>query len=135
VADSTPEDEALIAAARAVQKQAWAPISNYHVGAALLAEDGSIIPGCNVEHIILALSCCAEQCAIHAAVAKGHRRFSTVAVVTDSSPPASPCGSCRQVLYTWGVQRVIMTNPQGEILETTIRDLLPLAFALEGPVR
>lgn len=132
MADSTRDS--LIAAARDVQRQAWAPISNYHVGAALLAEDGTIVPGCNVEHIILSLSCCAEQTAVHTAVAQGHRRFSTVAVYTDSSPPASPCGSCRQVLYTWGVDRVIMANSQGEVVESTIGELLPLAFALKEPV-
>ncbi len=133
MANSTA-DQQLIAAAHGARAKAWAPISNYHVGAALLADDGTIVPGCNVEHIILALSCCAEQVAVHAGVVEGHRRFSTVAVVTDSSPPASPCGSCRQMLYTWGVSRVIMANLAGEVRESTIAELLPLAFALEGPV-
>lgn len=127
-------DQRLLDCAATLRTRAHAPISNYQVGAALLAEDGTVIGGCNVEHIVLGLSCCAEQVAIHTAVAQGITRFSTVAVMTASSPPAAPCGSCRQVLHSWGVERVIMGNTAGEVVVVTLSELLPYAFDLKEPL-
>ena len=121
-------DAALIAAATAARVHAWAPMSDYRVGAAVRCEDGTVVGGCNVEHVVLPLTCCAEQVAIHTAVAMGQRAMTEVAVVTGSSPPASPCGACRQVLAAWGVSRVILANDQGEVVITTLGELLPLAF-------
>jgi cytidine deaminase len=125
----------LLDVARQYQGRAWAPISNYRVGAALLTRDGAVIGGANVEHIVLSLSCCAERIALQTAISEGHREFSAVAVFTDSSPPAAPCGSCRQMLHTWNVQRIIMGNSGGETVEITIDELLPLAFQLKVPLR
>lgn len=121
-------DSELIEAARAAQRNAYAPMSGYHVGAAIRCGDGTIVSGCNVEHVVLPLTCCAEQVAVHTAVAQGHREITEVAVYTNSSPPASPCGACRQVLVAWGVSRVVMANDRGEVVVTTLAELLPLAF-------
>jgi cytidine deaminase len=127
-------DSALVDVAARYRERAWAPISNYKVGAALLGDDGKVYGGCNVEHIILGLSCCAERVAIQSAVAEGVRGFSAVAVFTASSPPAAPCGVCRQMLHTWGVQRVIMANTTGEREVASMAELLPRAFDLKGPL-
>ena len=132
-------DRRLLAVAAEFRKNAWAPISNYHVGAALAAtaEDGSerICGGANVEDILLSISCCAERVALQHAVASGIRRFDRVAVITMSSPPASPCGPCRQLLHSWGVERVVMANDKGEVRTATVSELLPMAFELKGPVK
>lgn len=90
--------EELLAAARAARRHAYAPFSDYPVGAAVRAEDGRIFAGCNVENRSFGLALCAERAAVAAAVAAGARRFSAVAVVTDSDPPAAPCGLCRETL-------------------------------------
>lgn len=131
-------DRELLEAAEVYRERAHAPISNYQVGAALLGEtdDGpAIFGGCNFEHIVLGLSCCAEQVALHTAIAEGVRKFTTVAVFTTSSPPAAPCGSCRQALSAWGVERVVMGNDKGEVVIVPFSALLPYAFDLKGPVQ
>jgi len=131
---SDAHDSELLRVARDYRERAWAPISNYRVGAALLGDDGKVYGGCNVEHIILGLSCCAERVAIQSAIAEGARGFSAVAVVTVSSPPAAPCGSCRQMLHTWGIERVLMGNLDGEVEVMTMAELLPRAFNLKAPL-
>lgn len=135
MADSelTDADRVLIAEARVAWGHAYAPISRYRVGAALRAEDGSIHRGANVENIVLPLTCCAEQVALFHAVALGHRAFESVAVFTPSSPPAPPCGSCRQLLFHWRIGRVILANDLGETKVVWVDDLLPHAFHLEDP--
>jgi cytidine deaminase len=127
-------DRSLLEVARRYQGRAHAPLSNYRVGAALRGADGRVFGGCNVEHIVMSLSCCAERVAVFTGIAEGSSRFTDVAVFTDSSPPAAPCGSCRQALHGFGVERVVMGNPRGEISVCTLRELLPRAFDLEGPV-
>lgn len=124
------DDRELVALAATARGNAHAPISYYQVGAALRNVDGETWSGCNVENIILGLSSCAEVVAVHKGVSEGARRFDTVAVVTDSSPPAAPCGSCRQMLFSWGVSRVILANTHGEIRGVHLDDLLPMAFRL-----
>ena len=126
-------DLALLDTARAAREHAYAPISRYKVGAAVRTASGQVIPGANVEHIVLGETSCAEKVAVYAAVAAGHRRFDTVAVFTESSPPASPCGSCRQVLFHWGFKRAILANEAGEVLDLTLSELLPHAFTLRDP--
>jgi len=88
----------LVAAAVEVSRRAYAPYSNFHVGAALLAENGEIITGCNVENASYGLTICAERNAIFAAVARGISSFKAVANVADGDAVAFPCGACRQVL-------------------------------------
>lgn len=128
-------DRELLQAAERYRTHAHAPISNYHVGAAVRDAEGRLFGGCNVEHIVLSLSCCAERVAVHSALAEGARRFVAVAVFTESSPPAAPCGSCRQVLHTWGVSHVVLGNPAGETVVCSLDELLPRAFSLAGPLR
>lgn len=118
--------DALVAAAWKVREAAYAPYSNFAVGAALLASDGRVFTGCNVENISYGLTNCAERVAIGAAVAAGVREFLAVAVVADTGVPISPCGACRQVLAEFGVSRVLLAN-RTQRLEFSLEDLLPRA--------
>ncbi len=118
----------LVAAALEVRSRAYAPYSGYAVGAALLAADGRVFTGCNVENASYGLSVCAERHAVAAAVAAGCTTFVGVAIVTSSSPPAAPCGACRQVLAEFGDFSVVMANTGGEQRSSTVGDLLPIAF-------
>ena len=120
--------EALVEAAWDARQRAYAPYSNFAVGAALLAADGRIFAGCNVENLSYGLTNCAERVAIGAAVAAGVREFLAVAVVADTGVPISPCGACRQVLAEFGVPRVILAN-RSEHLEFALDQLLPRASA------
>ncbi len=125
-----PDTAALEEAARRVRAHAYAPYSGYHVGAALLADDGRTFVGVNVESASYPLTTCAERGAVMAAVAAGARRFSAIAVATTSSPPAAPCGGCRQVLREFGPDLlVVAVNDQGERRAFAIGELLPEAFA------
>jgi cytidine deaminase len=119
-------DDELIAAAWKVREMAYAPYSNFHVGAALLAGDGRIFPGCNVENISYGLTNCAERVAMGAAIAAGARSFEKVVVVADTAQPISPCGACRQVLAEFGVKTVILAN-RTERVEFPLEELLPRA--------
>jgi cytidine deaminase len=96
------------------------------VGAALLAADGRIFAGCNVENISYGLTNCAERVAIGAAVAAGVREFLAVAVVADTKVPISPCGACRQVLAEFRVPRVMLAN-RDQREEFLLQELLPRA--------
>ncbi|MEY3894950.1 MAG: hypothetical protein RLZZ214_469 [Verrucomicrobiota bacterium] len=116
----------LVGAAWQVRDKAYAPYSKFSVGAALLAADGRIFVGCNVENISFGLTNCAERVAIGAAVAAGVREFAAVAVVADTGVPVSPCGACRQVLAEFGVPLVILANRK-ERLEFRLEELLPRA--------
>ena len=120
--------EKLIEAATAVRDNAYAPYSDYAVGAALLTADGEIHTGCNVENASFGISLCAERNAVATAVAAGAGQFHAIAVFTRSSPPAAPCGACRQVLAEFGDFPVILANLAGDRHETTVSRLLPKPF-------
>jgi homotetrameric cytidine deaminase len=124
----------LIAAARRARERAHVPWSGYAVGAALRADDGTVWAAANVELAIPALGTCAERNAINLAVAAGRTRFTALAVVTPSAPPACPCGVCRQTLVEFvpeGKELPIMcVNDEGERVEVTLGELLPRAFRL-----
>ena len=120
----TTED--LIAKAWEAREKAYAPYSNFQVGAALLSSDGQVFLGCNVENISYGLTNCAERVAIGAAVAQGVRSFDKVAVVADTGEPISPCGACRQVLAEFEVKTIILANKQGSV-EFSLEELLPRA--------
>lgn len=108
---------------------AYAPYSQFRVGAALLTEDGTVFTGCNVENASYGLCLCAERVAIASAVAAGHRSFRWIAVATSSSPPSPPCGMCRQVMTEFSpTLGVTLVNPKGELVETTADALLPGSF-------
>lgn len=124
-------EDRLLAAARAVQAQAYAPYSRYRVGAALETEDGTIYVGCNVENASYGLTNCAERVAIGAAVSAGARRFRRLVVVTDSDPPAPPCGACRQVLLEFGPDLVVESVGPRRGMRWVLSDLLPASFGSE----
>ena len=124
----TVTPSALVAAARRARRRAYAPYSRYPVGAAVLAADGTVLTGANIENASYGLSMCAERVAIFAAAAAGHRRVRAVAVATGSPKPASPCGACRQVMVEFGVETVYLAGPRGPHREWRFRDLLPDAF-------
>jgi len=120
--------EKLIQRAVQARKWAYAPYSNYTVGAALLTTSGRIYEGVNVENAAYPDSICAERVAIYKAVSEGERKFVAIAVVTKDG--GSPCGSCRQVLAEFGLDTVVLiANEQGILLsETSVAELLPQAF-------
>ena len=120
--------EKLIQRAVQARKWAYAPYSNYTVGAALLTTSGRIYEGVNVENAAYPDSMCAERVAIYKAVSEGERKYVAIAVVTKDG--GSPCGSCRQVLAEFGLDTVVLiANEQGMLLnETSVAELLPQAF-------
>lgn len=125
--ETAPQD--LLDAAREAWANAYAPYSNFRVGAALRSADGRIFQGANVENGSFGLTRCAEQSAIQAMATSGRRSFSEIVVFTDSSPPASPCGSCRQVLSEFTRDaRVWLVNRDGMTRLTSVSELLPLGF-------
>lgn len=129
-------DEELIAAARRAREHAHAPFSGYRVGAAVRAVSGRIHTGCNVEISSFSHTCCAERVAVFKAVSEGEERITAVAVVTGDSPPAPPCGACRQVLHDFGPDmRVVLANLVGERSAVKLSELLPNAFGAERVLR
>ena len=127
----TAADHELVEMARQAQTYAHAPHSEYRVGAALRARNGRVFKGCNVEHIVMSESCCAEKVVLYKAISEGEHEFDAIAIWTDSSPPAAPCGSCRQLLHSWKIDKVILANAQGELLTCFPSALLPLPFELD----
>ena len=127
---STVDWDALFAAAADAREQAYAPYSQFQVGAALLTTDGTVVPGCNVENRSFGLCICAERTAMSSAVVAGHRAFQAVAVVTDTSPPAVPCGMCRETLQELGggALEVGVANLAGERRLYRLDDLFPAPF-------
>ena len=124
-----PDD--LIAAALAAQKSAYAPYSNFKVGAALRDENGRIHQGCNVENAAYPQGLCAEAAALAAMVMSGSRRCVEMALVCDSDHTITPCGGCRQKLKEFGddEMRIVSCDAAGELRRTfLLGELLPFAF-------
>jgi cytidine deaminase len=122
----------LVARAREAMGNAWAPYSNFHVGAAIEAADGKVYVGCNVESASYGLTICAERMALGAAVVGGARKLRRVVVTTEIDPPAAPCGACRQLLAEFGMNlEVIAVGPASE-RRWTLAELLPDAFTKES---
>ncbi len=121
----------LVALATEAQKAAYAPYSKFHVGAALRVS-GQHYSGANVENASYGLSMCAERTAMFSAVRAGSQSLEEVVVITDASPPSSPCGACRQVLFEFAkdANAVVVTaiNPKGEQRSWTLAQLLPDGF-------
>ncbi len=130
---SAAMSEQLLKAARAATKQAYAPYSNFHVGAAVLTSTGEIIAGCNVENASYGLTNCAERTAIFAAVAKlgPGIEIKAVTVVNANEVPCAPCGACRQVIYEFGPEAVIHFRGPDAWVTCSITDLLPYGFRLK----
>lgn len=121
----------LLQTADMARKNAYAPYSNYRVGCAVLLDDGSIIQGINVENASFGATICAERTAMGTIITAGKQKnIVALAVVTSSSPPASPCGLCRQYLseFLAPTTPIILGNEQGESVTTNLSELLPLAF-------
>jgi cytidine deaminase len=123
--------DALLAAARRVQGQAYAPYSNFLVGAALETPDGKVFAGCNVENASFGLTICAERAAVFAAVSAGAREFRRAVVVSNVDPPAAPCGACRQVLAEFGLNLSIEAVGSARTVRWQLSELLPAAFGPE----
>ncbi|XP_012723153.1 zgc:103586 [Fundulus heteroclitus] len=123
----------LISKCMQARDMAYCPYSHFPVGAAILTADGAIITGCNVENASYGLTVCAERTAIQRAVVEGHRQFTAIAVTCDVKDRfVGPCGACRQVLVEFGSNwTVYLTKPDGTYKETTLGELLPLAFSPE----
>ena len=122
----------LMREAERAQRNAYAPYSRFPVGAALLAEDGTLFHGCNVENASYGATVCAERNAIHHAVATGVRRFTAIAVTAREGNGAPPCGMCRQVLHEFAPRmRVIWRSASGRLVERRLDELLPYAFVLK----
>jgi len=122
-----------VRAAEAGRRRAYAPYSRFPVGAAVLAGDGSIYAGCNVENLSSGLTQCAERVAIQTAVANGRRRLTAVAVV--GAAGISPCGACRQVMHEFGVRTVVLAPQRGVPAVVAMRDLLPRPFVKPARLR
>jgi cytidine deaminase len=127
VVDEIAGELELIDLATKAREQAYAPYSNYAVGAALRGKSGRIYTGCNVENAVYSLTICAERNAVFKAVSEGEREFGALAVVTANG--GSPCGSCRQVLAEFGPDlRVLIATPARLVAVQTVSELLPRAF-------
>lgn len=128
-------DDELVARALAAKARTYSPYSGFAVGSAILA-DGRAYDGANVENASYGLSLCAERNAVMRAVLDGARAIEAVAVASDASPPAAPCGMCRQTIIEFSPDpakvRVILVNGAGERREHTMAELLPHAFRGEN---
>ncbi|KAF2958295.1 cytidine deaminase [Thermotoga sp. Ku-13t] len=123
-------EKELIERAIEAMRRAYAPYSNFKVGAALLTKSGKVFVGCNIENASFGLSVCAERVAIFTAVAAGETEFEKLVVVASTSSPVSPCGACRQVMSEFGDFEVILANTNGDTMKTRVSELLPYAFKL-----
>ena len=124
----TPSRAELLAAAREARARAYAPYSGFSVGAALLAGDGTVVSGCNVENASYGTSMCAERSALFAAVSRGIRAFEALAIAGPENVKITPCGACRQALAEFGDALVIVREEQDDVV---LRDLLPDAFGAQ----
>jgi cytidine deaminase len=127
---SAIEKGKLIEAARIMLDRAYAPYSNFHVGAALLTEAGQTFSGCNVENASYGITICAERSAISAAVAAEGpgMKIRAVAVLNGNNVPCSPCGACRQAIFEFGPSAAVIYQGQGALAEATAEQLLPAGF-------
>ncbi len=131
----TAEDQQrLLAAAVAAMQHAYAPYSKFLVGAAVLTESGHVYTGCNVENASYGLTNCAERTAIFSAVAaEGPTlKLRAVAVTNAQNVPCSPCGACRQVIYEFGPQAVVVFQGEKGFVNMPAGELLPSGFTLES---
>ena len=119
----------LIDLAREASENAYAPYSNFKVGAALECADGAVFKGCNIENAAYGSTICAERTACVKAVSEGHRKFTRIAIYADSKDYAYPCGACRQFLVEFSPDmEVLISREDRDYLKLTLRDLLPGIF-------
>ena len=123
------QKQELIRIAVEARKKAYAPYSNYQVGAALLGKSGRIYNGCNVENASYGATICAERVAAVKAISEGETGFTALAVAAEGKEPVAPCGICRQFLAEFGLDLfLILANLDGKRIETTLEQYLPASF-------
>ena len=130
---SQEQRQRLLQSAREAMRRAYAPYSHFRVGAALLTSEGRIFSGCNVENASYGLTICAERTAIFSAVAQAGPSMSIQAIVVlnDQEAPCSPCGACRQVIYEFGPEAIVVFPTASGLKELSIAELLPEGFRLQ----
>ena len=124
--------EELLALATVAAGRSYSPYSKFRVGAAVVAGDGSIHTGANIENAAYGATICAEANAISTAAALGIRAIDTVAVVCLDGALCTPCGNCRQVMREFGVKVVVLQDADGSPHPVTLEDLLPMSFGPEA---
>ena len=118
------------------RRNAYAPYSHFHVGAALRSSAGNVYGGANVENASFGVGICAERSALVAAVTAGERNFAELVLVSDATEPAAPCGVCRQALSEFApALRIVSHGMNGQTAEWSLADLLPHQFKLDEPNR
>lgn len=126
-------DRELMAKAKEAMRLAYAPYSEFKVGAALLAKDGRVFTGCNVENASYGAAICAERTAVVKAVSEGVREFEKIAITASSGDYASPCGICRQVLFEFMPDGTVLLDSDAEGMKAfSVRELLPFGFGPEN---
>jgi cytidine deaminase len=126
------ERKDLIEAAKKARENAFAPFSNFKVGAALETADGKVYAGCNIENASYGLTVCAERVAIWKALSEGERAFSQIVVAADTDELTPPCGACRQIIWEFcGDVPVTLTNLRDKSETVKMSELLPRAFGRE----
>jgi cytidine deaminase len=131
VTDLPADLEELLQAARAASRHAYAPYSEFHVGAAVRATDGTIYAGCNVENSTYGATLCAERAAVAAMVSAGRQELAAVAVYADADDPAMPCGICRQTLAEFARDVPIVVAGNGGVRVHTLAEIFPAPFTLK----
>ena len=128
------DNQELIKAAMEAKEHAYVPYSHFRVGAALLARDGRVFQGCNIENAGYTPTNCAERTAFFKAVYEGVRDFEAIAVNGDAEDYLYPCGVCRQVMAEFcdpKTFRILVSNKNGDYLEYTLEKIFPGAFTPE----
>ena len=125
-----PHFDELLTAAKTAYQRAYAPYSNFHVGASALTHEGAVVSGCNVENASYGLTVCAERNCISHAVVQGVQKFQLIMIYTEQDKLTPPCGACRQVIAEFFEQsaHVVAVNHQGHKKVWTVSELLPDAF-------
>ncbi|MEH6993420.1 cytidine deaminase [Neobacillus drentensis] len=125
------DEKQLLEEAVKAREFAYVPYSKFQVGAALIAKDGKVFQGCNIENASYGMTNCAERTALFKAYSEGVTQFDTLVVVADTDRPVPPCGACRQVISELcdAEMEVILTNLKGDIQRILVKDLLPGAFS------
>ncbi len=119
----------LVESAKQAREKAFAPFSNFKVGAAVKTKGGKVFTGCNIESASYGLTVCAERVAIWKAISEGEKEFTNVAVVADTEDLTPPCGACRQIIWEFcGDVPVTFANLKGNVETVQMKELLPRAF-------
>ncbi|MFH0931012.1 MAG: cytidine deaminase [Candidatus Zixiibacteriota bacterium] len=126
------KDKELILEAKKAMKLAYAPYSNFKVGAALLSSSGKVFTGANLENSSFGLTVCAERVALYKALSSGGKEFTKIAVIASAEKPITPCGLCRQALFEFSPDlKVICSNLKGKVRKFTLKQLLPHPFSYD----